>query len=588
MMVRFAQAISERNTAMKTIRLLGMGLLCAGLFALLQLPDAAERPVQQYRRLVENDFAAMANVAWQSGQRGAAVLLLDYAVDQRLAAATTCAQLRAGYVAALSDDITPVGRLTAFGLATPLTGANWYQGLSGQSVADYFTYGGGAQGWPPGSDQDPFQTLVRETCTSVVSIFPPASSALSLVTAARATGALGAPLAGQMIQALQYVRTDPTNALAISAVQEVLMPFQQLARQCKSWSGFHVLLKSAVSVDQVKMLARVAAATPESARKLSQILAATETAAPDLTSPCIGFVMQHGVAGLDNLHAALARGTSGIQLVLHNPALPASVLNAIAPEVSRFGMGGGTWWQVQQAHLGRLSLLAKYTVAGVLCAVLFALLVPWPLFRDTFAPVTPLAGLGAGPLHHAYWLVIVLAAVAVCLLLALPAVTSSMAPAPPLGAPSEMTSGAGGATQADTAATAPDKSQTVSLVLLLLAILIVQGGCYWMARRKIREVALGQSAAGLDAAKAYDDPDSAAAATLKLKRLENLDIFFDLPLYCGLALTIFAFILITTFGAGVSRFLAYGSTFVGIVFTVIIRVVHLYPLREKLIHRLAR
>ncbi|MEI8243416.1 MAG: hypothetical protein WCI17_09135, partial [bacterium] len=533
-----------------------------------------------------NDFAAMANDAWLSGQRGATVLLLDYAIDQRLAAAATCAQLRAGYVAMLCDDATPAGRVKAFGLTAPLTRANLYQGLAGQSVADYFSYGGGAQGWPPGSVQDPFQTLVREIRAVVVSIFPPAGSALSLASAARATGALGTPLADQLTQALLFVRADPTNALAVSTVQEAFMPFQQLGRQCKSWSGFHVLLKSAASVDQVKMLTRVAAATPDSGRKLVQILAATETANPELTSPCIGFVMQHGVAGLDNLHAALARGTSGMQLVLKNPALPAAALNAMAPESSYFGVIGGTWWQAQQTRLGRLVLLAKYTVAWLFCIVIFAMLVPWPLFRDTFAPATPLAGLGVRHLHRAYWLVIVLAAVTVCLLLLLPAVTPSLSPVTP-GAATEMASGAGGEAKVD-AAIAPEKSQTASLILLLLAILIVQGGCYWIARRKIREVELGQTAAGLEAAMTDGALNSTAAATLKLRRLENLDIFFDLPLYCGLALTIFAFILISTFGAGVSRFLAYGSTFVGIVFAVIIRVVHLYPLREKLINRLAR
>ena len=574
---------------MKMLRFLCIGLLGVGLIALLQLPDAAtDRPEQCYQRLAKNDFAAVANAAWQAGQRGAAMLLLDCAADLHVADTRACAQLRAGYAAALLDDATPTGRLMAFGLTAPPAGENGYQGLAGQSVADYFAYGGGAQGWPPNNGHDPFQSLVRETRAAVVSIFPPAGPALLLTSAARATDALGAPLASQLSQALQFVRAEPTNALAVSTVQEAVMPLQQLGRPCKSWAVFHVLLKSAASVDQVKMLARVAAATPESARKLAQILAATETAATDLTSPCIGFVMQHGVAGLDDLHAALARGTAGLQLLLHNPALSVPSLNAAAPEASRFGVIGGTWWQAQQARFGRLALLAKYAVAALLCAVIFALLVPWPLFRDTFAPATPLAGLGAGHLLRAYWLVIVLAAVAVCLLLVLPAVTPSMPPGPP-GASPELTAGAGGAALAGTvAAAAPEKSQTVSLVLLLLAILIVQGGCYWIARRKIREVELGRYAAGLDATIMGGDPDSAAAATLKLRRLENLDIFFDLPLYCGLALTIFAFILITTFGAGVSRFLAYGSTFVGIVFAVMIRVVYLYPLREKLIHRVAR
>ncbi|MFZ4396855.1 MAG: hypothetical protein ACOYOU_14665 [Kiritimatiellia bacterium] len=574
---------------MKKIRLICLALLVLGLFAVLQLPDVpADRPEQRYLRLPENDFAANANRAWLAGQRGTALLLLDYATEQRLVGATNCTQMRAVYLAALLDDTTPGGSLTIFGLAIPATGVNGYQGLAGQSVSDYFAYGGGAQGWQSGNSPDVFQTLVRESRNVVVSVFPPAGPALILVSAARANEALHATLVNQLSQALQFVRTEPTNALAAFAVQESVMPIQQLGRPCKSWAVFQLLLRSAASVDQVKLLARVAAATPESARKLAQILAVTETAAPDLTSLCIGFVMQHGVAGLNNLHAALAKGPAGLQLVLRIPALPAATLNATALDASNRQGFGGTWWETQQAQLGRVALLLKYVLTALLCAAIFVLLIPWPLFRDTFAPATPLAGLGVGSLFRAYWLAIVLAALAVCLLLMLPAVTPPLPTANPAVNP-ELSTGANGTTLAvGGVAVTADKSQAASLVLLLLAILIVQGGCYWIARRKIREVELGVSDAWADKSGAKGDPDAAAVAALKLRRLENLDIFFDLPLYCGLALTIFAFILITTFGAGVSRFLAYGSTFVGIIFAVILRVAYLYPLREKLINRLAR
>ena len=49
------------------------------------------------------------------------------------------------------------------------------------------------------------------------------------------------------------------------------------------------------------------------------------------------------------------------------------------------------------------------------------------------------------------------------------------------------------------------------------------------------------------------------------------------------AVTIFSFILITTYGVGVARFLAYSSTLVGIVLAVVLRLFYLYPLRESLI-----
>ncbi|MCX7009201.1 MAG: hypothetical protein NTY53_18470, partial [Kiritimatiellaeota bacterium] len=160
-----------------------------------------------------------------------------------------------------------------------------------------------------------------------------------------------------------------------------------------------------------------------------------------------------------------------------------------------------------------------------------------------------------------YWSIIVLAAIPVCLLLVLPAIT-------PSGMLEEGSGAVPGGTGATAATSFVEKNQVLSLVILFAVIMIVQGACLWIARRKLRDV-----------------EEDAGDPALKLRRLENLDIFFDLPLYCGLALTIFAFILISTFGAGVSRFLAYSSTFIGIIFAVILRVGHLYPLREKLINQ---
>jgi hypothetical protein len=570
---------------MKLIRVLCLVLLGVGVLILLQLPDTpANRAEQQYPRLAEKDFTVLASQAWLTGQKGVALLLLDYATEQQLAGATACTQLRAGYLAALRDDTTPGGALTTFGLTQPTTGANNYQGLAGQSVADYFAYGGGARAWQTDSKPEAFQTLVQQARGAVTAVFAPAGSALTLAAAAHAHHALGAALINQLSQALHFVQADPTNALAAFAVQEAVMPIQQLGRPCKSWAVFLILLRNATSVDQVKLLTRIAVATPDSAHQLAQILAVTELAAPELNSRCIGFVMQHGVTGLRNLHAALAKGIPGVQLVLHDPALPAATLNTLSATAPRQVLGGA-WWQAQQDQLGRQALLIKYALVALLCAALIALLIPWPLFRDTFAPATPLAGLGTGQLFRAYWLAIVLGAVAICLLLMLPAVTPLPSGAP--GATPEVTAGSGGAATITSAAvTPPEQSQTASLVLLLLAILIVQGGCYWIARRKLREVELGTPPTGV--AHKGGAADDAAGAALKLRRLENLDIFFDLPLYCGLALTIFAFLLITTFGAGVSRFLAYGSTFVGIIFAVILRVAYLYPLREKLIHQVSR
>ncbi len=69
---------------------------------------------------------------------------------------------------------------------------------------------------------------------------------------------------------------------------------------------------------------------------------------------------------------------------------------------------------------------------------------------------------------------------------------------------------------------------------------------------------------------------------LRLKKLENADIFFDVPLYVGLFGTVSAF-LVMTFSPQSSRLIAYSSTLIGILFSLFLRVAMLYPLRSKLL-----
>ena len=75
---------------------------------------------------------------------------------------------------------------------------------------------------------------------------------------------------------------------------------------------------------------------------------------------------------------------------------------------------------------------------------------------------------------------------------------------------------------------------------------------------------------------------STEAVSVRLKKLENADIFLDLPLYFGLLGTVSSFI-VMSFNPNISRLIAYSSTLVGIIFSVILRLVFQYPLKQKLI-----
>jgi len=73
-----------------------------------------------------------------------------------------------------------------------------------------------------------------------------------------------------------------------------------------------------------------------------------------------------------------------------------------------------------------------------------------------------------------------------------------------------------------------------------------------------------------------------APAELKLKQLDNAEIFFDIPLYVGLFGTVSAF-LVMTFSPQSSRLIAYSSTLIGIIFSLLLRLTLQYPLRKHLI-----
>ena len=74
----------------------------------------------------------------------------------------------------------------------------------------------------------------------------------------------------------------------------------------------------------------------------------------------------------------------------------------------------------------------------------------------------------------------------------------------------------------------------------------------------------------------------AGSAALKLKQLENAEVFFDIPLYVGLFGTVSAF-LVMTFSPQSSRLIAYSSTLIGIIFSLVLRLTLQYPFRKQLI-----
>ena len=69
---------------------------------------------------------------------------------------------------------------------------------------------------------------------------------------------------------------------------------------------------------------------------------------------------------------------------------------------------------------------------------------------------------------------------------------------------------------------------------------------------------------------------------VKLARLRNADIFLDLPLYVGLLGTVASFI-VMSFNPQTSRLIAYSSTLIGIIISVMLRTIMLFPIKQHLV-----
>jgi len=91
--------------------------------------------------------------------------------------------------------------------------------------------------------------------------------------------------------------------------------------------------------------------------------------------------------------------------------------------------------------------------------------------------------------------------------------------------------------------------------------------------------------AGWAAARNVDSTD--ATPEIKQKLLENANVFFDVPLYVGLFGTVSAF-LVMTFSPQSSRLIAYSSTLIGIIFSLILKLTMEYPLRKRLLREESR
>jgi len=534
---------------MKIVKWLWGLVLLGGLVLLIQLADPPQdSPIVQFQRLPDANLPMLAEGEWVAGRPDAALLLLDYAGDK------DAAGLRSKIFAQLAGDNSPVARVKATGAATLAGGNNSFATLAGNTVADAVLYGDIANA----ARQNAFDTPPDEMVTAlnqiggITAVFPPAGGAITLTKAARRAGAIDEPLAKQLIHVLSLIQPDPKSSVAAEKFRENFMPLLELAKRCRTWGEFQTILRQAGSADQVKVLVKIASASPSAAKGLSQVLVIALRDGPATSAACLDYLLNQGPKGLETLSASLRKGAVGLKFVVAHPGLGPRNLNRSARRNgSVFGQAQETYQNLRFQY-GAPVTAVRYLLIAICAGLLVLVVVPGRYLEKLVAsgPVT-----APGPIHF------VLTALAVGVVLSGLAYMLALATRP-TPETAELAALAG---EAGTAAVTRGDSALLSGVVVLLS-LAIHAVVWFFVRGKIRSV----------------EDDEAAAAALRLKRLENLDVFLDLPLFTGLALTVIAFILITL-DAGMSRHFAYTSTVVGILSSVSLRIRYLFPLKERLI-----
>jgi hypothetical protein len=549
---------------LKIHRFLPVIFLLAILLILITLQDSGQQDglLWKFDRLPNADLRSLAENEWQAGHRGSALAILDYIIDNHLPDAPGAASGRDRFIAEMQKDQTPLGRIQTFGYGARPGKVVSFESLAGSALADFFVVGDLRDLIREGFFADkPDELIMTLSGVGIITTaFPLAEPAINLTKVAKRTGALTEPMQKYLLETFKHSKNAPQPVM-IARVQEAIMPFYQLARKCRTWSEFEIMMQCARHPEQIKVLTKIISASPANAGKLTQILSVLGPKSREQATRSLDLIMQQGQKGMDSLYAALRKGPQGIQFVLDHPAFWSRSLKNV--EKTR------TWgvsyiqdiWQAWAIKYRYLAVLIKYLLIAAVAFLLLlqiARLIPSRSLDMPGGNVTKrIDRYYAGN----FYLALIGGGIALsCLIFFL----SSMTPDQPESMTVLPETGPGTSINP---VMAGSSLNVWSITLMTTIIVWVQGCCYWIAYRKIRAL----------------QNDALTEARMKLQRLENLYIFFDLPLYCGLALTIFAFILITAFGAEVSRFLAYAATLVGIIVAVILRVFYLYPLREQLI-----
>jgi hypothetical protein len=534
-------------------------------YGILSLPDPLDEKgfgnlttELNFDRLPDVDLRVMAEQEWAAERKETAIAILDYMVEENMGDAPSAKILRDQYLDKIKSDDSPTGRLRAAGYGFLTGKVDDVSSLAGSTVGDYFLYGD-------------FRDVVRETVFEddtdeivvalsavgiVTTIFPPAEGAVDVMKALKKVSALSASMVNVLKRMLKGFKELP-NPLKRERIKEIFMPFKDLWEKCSSWGQYITIVRYSDNLRHLKIFTTLAS-TPENAKKLSTILAVAGSGnqGKKIATEVIDHLGNYGQKGMNNLYALLRKGPSGISFIAKHPSLVARSLKNTKKASPFLTNSIVDQWQAFAFKYKLLSSILKYIVAFFIIA--FVVIIFISTILRTFGKVdnspsgkNTILKLAAG------------AAVAVILVVLL----SNPSSKDYLSQQANVLELTGGQSQFSPKIQ-QDFSQGLLFFFILFAGMNIGFQVYWYSqvKKKVKEIS-----------------DQSIEVPTRLSLLDNLDIYFDLPMYIGFVMTICAFLLITVSGAESARLWAYSATLIGIVGTVILRFTILHKERESLI-----
>lgn len=558
----------------KLIVVVVFGLLGLGT---LFLPDPFSTDMdelaaqQEYEALPDADLRSIAELEWEAGRKETALTILSYIIEENMGDAVGARLLMEEYRFEILEDQSAFGRFRAGAYGFVTGKVEDMSSLAGSSVADFIIYG---------DIRDLLRELVFEDDTDeivvalsaagiVTTVFPPAEGAVTATKALKKASVLSAPMTDLLKKRLKGFK-DLGRAGMLERIKDNFLPFWDLAKHSKSWGEFTTMVRHCQNLEQVKFLSKLASLNTGNGRKLSQIFAVADSQGirgpaqalgKQVMSVPIGSgkqpmtiaveAMKHlqgyGQKGMDQLYAALRKGPAGVRFVAAYPTFTARTLKNVK-KGGNLGLNAvhDQWNRLMVKHRA-MAALVKYGMAGVLFLIAGLQLIPKPTS-------------GNPRWKSAVWGAV---AVSALLVFAILIYNQHRGSAPQWSEPFPSIQTGGPAM--DISGYEPNMS--LILMIVLVFNVFAYGLVYLKTTAKLRDI----------------DQHPIPAAD-KLLLLETLEIYFDLPMYIGLALTIGAFLLITLMNAESARIFAYVSALCGIGVTTCMRVFILQKKKEALLH----